>query len=232
MQKEELKTLVKKYFNLTDNNTNSTDVKAESFDSAKLVDGTEITNMSDDEFAVGQELHVITEAGEHVIAPSGEHTTDSGIVLVVDGEGKITGYHRPGETGQGSLSEQVMTSEAETVTEEKLAESNKFDISDGDEPIAMREEIVEAIMESVGPEIEALKSKLATMEDKMSSYEERMSAHMSSPAADPIETREKLSATLTKKDTAWSTEPFDQKKVQYDMVLKAVAAQTKLKTNK
>ena len=232
MQKEELKTLVKKYFNLTDNNTNSTDVKAESFDSAKLVDGTEITNMSDDEFAVGQELHVITEAGEHVIAPSGEHTTDSGIVLVVDGEGKITGYHRPGETGQGSLSEQVMTSEAETVTEEKLAESNKFDISDGDEPIAMREEIVEAIMESVGPEIEALKSKLATMEDKLSSYEERMSAHMSSPAADPIETREKLSATLTKKDTAWSTEPFDQKKVQYDMVLKAVAAQTKLKTNK
>jgi len=232
MQKEELKTLVKKYFNLTDNNTNSTDVKAESFDSAKLVDGTEITNMSDDEFAVGQELHVITEAGDHVIAPSGEHTTDSGIVLVVDGEGKITGYHRPGETGQGSLSEQVMTSETKTVTEEKLAESNKFDISDGDEPIAMREEIVEAIMESVGPEIEALKSKLATMEDKMSSYEERMSAHMSSPAADPIETREKLSATLTKKDTAWSTEPFDQKKVQYDMVLKAVAAQTKLKTNK
>jgi len=229
MQKEELKTLVKKYFNLTDNNTNSTDVKAESFDSAKLVDGTEITNMSDDEFAVGQELHVITEAGEHVIAPSGEHTTDSGIVLVVDGEGKITGYHRPGETGQGSLSEQVMTSETKTVTEEKLAES---DISVGDEPISMKEEIVEAIMESVGPEIEALKSKLATMEDKMSSYEERMSAHMSSPAADPIETREKLSATLTKKDTAWSTEPFDQKKVQYDMVLKAVAAQTKLKTNK
>ncbi len=39
MQKEELKTLVKKYFNLTENNTseNNAEIKAESFDHLQML---------------------------------------------------------------------------------------------------------------------------------------------------------------------------------------------------
>jgi len=242
MQKEELKTLVKKYFNLTENNTseNNAEIKAESFDSAELVDGTKITNKESDEFAVGQTLYVITEAGEEVTAPSGEHTTKSGIVIVVDGEGKITGYHRPGETGQGSLTEQEMSSEevsdkevkSDSIEEEKteLADHDRAEITVGDEPIRAAEEVaIEAIMESVGPEIEALKAKLADMEVKFAEYDEKLKEHMSAPAEAPVQAKERLSATLTKKDQAWKKEPFNQKQAQYDMVLKAVASNTKTK---
>ena len=73
--------------------------------SAVLTDGTKIETDEDGEFKVGQQLYVITEAGEKVTAPEGEHTTESGITIVTDGEGKITGVKYPDSTGEGSLSE-------------------------------------------------------------------------------------------------------------------------------
>lgn len=229
MNKEELKSLVKKYFNLTENITSeqNEEVKEESFASAKLADGTEISNKEAGDFAVGQTLYVITEAGDEVIAPSGEHTTESGISITVDGEGKITGVHRPDEAGEGSLSEEEYSKEeapSEESTENKteLAEHDEAEITVGDEPIqaaedvdSIKEEIVEAILETVAPEIEALKAKLAE-------HEEKLKEHMSAPAVEPVEeAKAKFSATLTKKDNVWAKEPFNQKKAQYEMILKA-----------
>src|SRR6056300_1335854 len=101
MNKTELKDLVKRYFNLVENNSDN--LEKEVFADAELIDGTKITNMKDSEFAEGDEVHVITESGEHVIAPSGEHELKSGIVITIDGEGKITGIKRPGAEGEGSL---------------------------------------------------------------------------------------------------------------------------------
>ena len=85
MNKNELKELVKKYFSLTEKteDINTTETSQE-FDSATLVDGTKITNKKDSSFAVGDELFVITEAGEEVLAPSGEHTSESGITYLVN----------------------------------------------------------------------------------------------------------------------------------------------------
>lgn len=70
---------------------------------AKLADGTEIETDESGEFAVGQKLFVITEGGEKTKAPEGEHTTESGITLTVDGEGVITGVKYPDKEGEGSL---------------------------------------------------------------------------------------------------------------------------------
>ena len=241
MNKEELKSLVKKYFSLTEieniTSEKNEEVKEESFASAKLADGTEISNKEAGDFAVGQTLYVITEAGDEVIAPSGEHTTESGISITVDGEGKITGIHRPDEAGEGSLSEEEYSKEealeAEESTENKteLAEHDEAEITVGDEPIqaaedvdSIKEEIVEAILETVAPEIEALKAKLAE-------HEEKLKEHMSAPAVEPVEeAKAKFSATLTKKDNVWAHEPFNQKKAQYEMILKA--KQNKLTTTK
>ena len=115
MNKQELKDLVKNYFHLEDKNIETPETVEDKFQSAKLVDGTPISNKSEDEFEVGQEVYVTTEAGEEVLAPSGEHALDNGDVLVIDGEGKISGLHKPDETGQGSLSK-------EEAAEETLAE--------------------------------------------------------------------------------------------------------------
>jgi hypothetical protein len=237
MQKEELKTLVKKYFNLTEiNNTeNIEEVKDEAvkatFAEATLVDGTRITNMLDAEFEVGQELHVITQEGEHVIAPSGEHTTESGITITVDGEGKITGVARPDGDDSGSLAEEEMSAESteETVTEEstkeELAEEEIIEEVMEDD-VKLEEIIIEAIAEIVAPEIEALKATLADHEEKLKEY-------MSQPASEPVEeAKAKFSATLTPKSQVWDKEPFNQKKAQYDMILKQKAKQSKtLKNN-
>lgn len=225
MNKDELKELVKKYFKLTDiTNQDNVEVKAESFDSATLVDGTKITNKESDDFAVGQILYVITEAGEEVTAPSGEHTTQSGIVIVVDGEGKITGYHRPGETGQGSLSEQEMSDSTEEKTEmdehvdedaiQEEAIGATFDEGE------IKEAIVEAIAEVVAPEIEAMKKKMAEIE-------ESIRVDMAKPAAKPsMESRfNKIQEIKTKKEH--TSRKFDAKKAQMDMVLNAFKSKIK-----
>jgi hypothetical protein len=79
------------------------EIETEVLSKATLTDGTKIETDEESDFAVGQKLYVITESGERVSAPEGEHTTESGITLVVDGEGVITGVKYPDEEGEGSL---------------------------------------------------------------------------------------------------------------------------------
>lgn len=88
------------------------DEKEDMMSAAELTDGTKIETDETGDFKVGQKLYVITEAGEKVSAPEGEHTTSSGITLVVNGEGFITGVKYPDKDGEGSLSEMKKMKEA------------------------------------------------------------------------------------------------------------------------
>ncbi len=207
MNKSELKDLVKNYFSLEDKNIETPET-VENFQSAKLVDGTPISNKSEDEFEVGQEVYVTTEAGDEVLAPSGEHALDNGDVLVVDGEGKISGLHKPDETGQGSLAEELPDSgpakilnEAEELSKEKIETKEELDnevVETGDLPMAEHEkeaemdehgskmEIVEAIMEEIAPKIEEMQKKLAEHEEKMAEHDEKMKEHYSSAASESV----------------------------------------------
>ena len=195
MNKNELKELVKKYFSLTEmteeiNTTENTDLQ---FAEATLVDGTKVTNKKDEELAVGDELFVITEEGEEVLAPSGEHTTDSGITVTVDGEGKITGIARPDEGAEGELAEEdemkeEMSSE-EVVEEAGALEDTKTEMAE-DEEIMEEEkidmkELIDVIMAEVGPQITEMKTELDNCMAKLAEHEEKMKEHMSAPAAQP-----------------------------------------------
>jgi hypothetical protein len=100
------------------------EIDTEVLSSATLTDGTKIETDEEGDFAVGQKLYVITESGEKVSAPEGEHVTESGITLVVDGEGVITGVKYPDEDGEGSL-ESDMKKMKEAMTE-MLSMLNKF----------------------------------------------------------------------------------------------------------
>lgn len=221
MNKSELKDLVKKYFNLTEiNETENTEKQV--FAEATLADGTKITNMSEGDFEVGQELHVITAEGEHVLAPSGEHTTESGIVITVDEAGMITGVHHPDAEGEGSLeaSEEEMSAEppvaevslekTEMAEEEEIIEEMPME-----EEMGPREEIIEAIAEVVMPEIEALKAKMAEHEEKIAGYEEKMKEHMSATPASESKTATKFSKSKSIK----SSEGPKYNKRRYDVTL-------------
>lgn len=208
MNKEELKTLAKKYFNLTEIETKSEDtVTEQKFVEATLADGTRVTNMLDADFEVGQELHVITEEGEHVVAPSGEHTTESGIVLTVDGEGIITGVKHPDSEGEGSLTEQEMSSDDEELktelAEEEMAEHPEEEVVAMEDDV--KEAIIEAIMETVAPEIEAMKQKMADIEEKMKEY-------MSAPAS--VSTTENKFSKGSSKELSFLDAKYDFKKAR------------------
>lgn len=105
------------------------DEKEDMMSSATLTDGTKVETDEDGPFAVGQKLYVITEAGEKVSAPEGEHTTQSGIVLVVDAEGILTGVKYPDESGEGSLED--MKKDMEKMKESMSALLNIVDQLNG-----------------------------------------------------------------------------------------------------
>lgn len=138
----------------------------EEFASARLVDGTQVTNGMAGEFEVGQKLFVITEDNEMVQAPTGSHTTESGIEVVVNEEGEITGISRPDEGGEGSLEaekeEQDFTSLQTEIAEMKQAISqvldvfSKFSASTEDKFEEVKTEI-ENFKKS--PEVENIKNK-------------------------------------------------------------------------
>lgn len=84
----------------------------EEFDEAELEDGTKV--MTDGPgFEVGQKLYVIDAEGQKIQAPEGSHNTQSGIELVVDAEGVLTGVRYPDQEGEGSLDMEKETKMAE-----------------------------------------------------------------------------------------------------------------------
>ena len=221
MDKNSLKELVKKYFSLTEmTETKETSEDKQNFDSATLVDGTKITNKKDSSFAVGDELYVETEAGEEVLAPSGEHTTESGITVTVDAEGKITGIARPDGDDSGSLNEHeedmkeldkgpAKIIQSEDSTKEVKLEEDEESMNDHypeEETMDIKEEIIEAIMTEVGPAIEDLRKKMAEHDEKLADHETKMKDYMSAPASESVQ----------KSKYAKSRSNFEQPKAVYN----------------
>lgn len=208
-----LKELVKKHFNLTDKTEETT--ITENFAEAVLVDGTKVTNMVDADFAEGQELHVITEEGEHLIAPEGAHVTESGIEIVVDGQGIITQVNRPDESEMEEhppVEEEM--AEEEIIEEEVMEEKEEVALEEGD----IKEAIIEAIADAVMPEIDAMKEEMAEIKEQMKEY---MSASSAVPTSEA-----KFSKSPLNKFNKSIQEPTYNKR-RYEVALKNITKKTK-----
>ena len=198
MTKDELKALVKQHFNLVE--------KSEKFDSATLEDGTKVTNDMDEAFEIGQMLYVITEEGEKVAAPEGDHVTESGIVLTVDAEGKIVDLKRPDIEGEGEgLAEHDEKEDMEV--EEQLAKNKMQEEEAQDQEQAMEEmpkleDIIEVIGEVVEEKMaehkEDMKVKIEKMEEKIDEIKEKMSAFGAESAEEKTVPSTKFSAQKEK----------------------------------
>jgi len=207
MKKEELKNIVKRYFNLTE----VTDTP-EQFAVAHLIDGTKVMNDKDSAFAVGDALFVETAEGEKVQAPSGEHELEGGTVVVVDDEGVITGMRRPDEEGEGSLE----------ASEEQMSETSEEKTEMG-EDYGPREEVIEAIAEVVMPELESMKvemancmERVAQAEERMAKYEDKMAEYMSQTPASESKTTAKFSR---QRKTLTNSEGPKYNQRRYEMTL-------------
>ena len=200
MNREELKALVKQHFNLQDASTE------ENFASAKLEDGTEITNDKDSALAMGDKIFVKKD-GELLPAPEGDHITESGIVLTLDAESVVVGLKKPDEAGEGSadLAEDAPKEEIEAKVEEEMA-AEDFEKEDEsmeeekeeevmEEEVAPKlEEIIEVIGEVVEEKMAEHKDKMKVLESKMKDIEEKMSAFSSEPAEEKTVPSAKFSA--------------------------------------
>lgn len=156
MNKEMLKTLVKQHFNLVE-----AAPEKKTFAEASLVDGTKVSNDEGADFAIGQTLYVTTEDGSKVVAPIGLHTTESGIAIDVDAEGKIVGIHHPDAEPEGSL---AVAQEQQAAAAEPVAMAEEGEVAVEGPEVG---DIIEAVIEAVKPEIEMLKQKMADMEEQM-----------------------------------------------------------------
>tara|TARA_R110000796_G_scaffold57785_1_gene133364 strand:- start:2703 stop:3347 length:645 start_codon:yes stop_codon:yes gene_type:complete len=214
MNKEELKNLVKSYFKLEDIKT---ETSKEEFAGAKLIDGTKIETDGDGGFRIGQIAHVITESGEKVTAPSGEHELEDGTILVIKGNGEIDGIKTKDGEAEGSLAEGMSAEEAPVEAKTELAEEEiEIDAISMDED-AIKTAVVEAIAEVVAPEIEAMKKKMGELEVKVGDY-------MSKPASVPS-SEKKFSA---KSKEAFASKPVLNQK-RYDRALSNLKLTTKTK---
>ena len=241
MNKSELKDLVKGYFNLEDKKDIKESVSTEEvkFQSAKLVDGTPITNGEDKDFEVGDHVMVTTEAGDSVLAPSGEHVLEDGITLVIDGEGVITGLHKPDESGQGSLSKEEASKEKETEVEladDAINESDALPMAEHEDEDHMDEhkdeqmpEIIEAIMAELAPTIKEMQKKLAEHEEKMAEHEEKMKEHYSSAEETSVTEKAFSKAGFGSKPEGdmLSFNHGDVKKMQYANILSMASKNNK-----
>jgi hypothetical protein len=198
MDKNTLKSLVKSYFNLV--NAPS----SEKFASATLANGLEITNDKETDFAVGDDLFVVDAEGSKSAAPEGEHTSLSGITVVVDAEGKITGVHHPGEEGTGSLTEMA---EAGDIAEEVVERAAEQGVSI-EEVLETVEEIIETV---IVPQLEEMRAKMAEME---MAYKEKMSE----PATMSAHER-KFAAIQKVKANKGEGKTFNPKQLQYEAVV-------------
>ena len=143
----------------------------EKFDEATLADGTKILNKSDEEFAPGQDLFVVDAEGNEVPAPEGEHTTESGIVLTVDAEGKITGVKEPDMEGEGSLAAaDEEEKEKMEVSEEAIEEVAEEIVSEGLNP--------EEVLEMIAPVVE----EIAMMKDEIEKMKKDFEDYKDGPA--------------------------------------------------
>jgi hypothetical protein len=146
-----------------------------SFLDAKLVDGT-IVRVEGDSFKVGDAVKVITEAGETVQAPEGEHELEDGTVIVIDAEGNITEVRNI----EAEMAEEAPVDAIEP-TVEMVEES----------PI---EEVVETVTETeLADRVAALEEALAMLIDHMKTMMEKNQAEMTA-------TKEALSKVTAEKE--------------------------------
>ena len=193
MTNTELRDFVKAKFNLTEVN----ETPLQSFATATLEDGTKITNDKGSEFADGDKVFVEVE-GELKPAPAGDHITESGITITLDGESVITGMKRPDEAGEGSeglKEEEDMKSDKEEMSteenfeekEEKLEEEEKM------EEMPSLEDIVGVIAEVVDEKMMEIKEKMVSIEEEMGKMKDKMSAFASEPAEEKTIANKKFS---------------------------------------
>jgi len=193
MNVEELKKLVKSYFNLADKTT----VKR-IFAEATLADGTTKIYYEGD-LAVGTKIYLLDAENNEIPAPEGSHTLEDGTNVVLGTEGEVL------EITEASRDEMIEEVKVDPATGMPIETPVTFD-----EEVAMPV-MVEDIVKAV---VEAVQEEMKKHYDRMSAVEAKVEAFSAAPAS------EKTLPGSVKKATRPEVEPLQ--KDRFERVLKSV----------
>ena len=198
MTSNELKSLVKEYFNLVEAETAVEEVVTEEF-ATKETASKEITEETFGEIAdinkaftikypgdslqIGDKVTVVTAEGQEMDAPDGTHELEDGT--------KIVTKDSVVEKIESADGEKVLAAEEEV--EEETTEMEEIVVEV--EPETSLEEVVKEIADAVAEQMKSMEDKMAKMEEKMNSF-------MEAPAAEPTvaSTGKKIKAGFSKFD--------------------------------
>jgi len=138
---------------------------------AELVDGTQVH--VDNEFAVGEQLHIVTEDGSYAPAPEGTHETTEGLLITVDAAGIITTIE-----------------EKEAVAAEEVTEEEEVEVEMAAEPmeeetevsVSVAPEMVQQVIDAITPLLDQVKQ----LETEMQALKASFSKFSNEPAATPV----------------------------------------------
>ena len=232
MNKEELRELVKKHFQLAEPTVEepTAEVKEEMseevaseqiFGEISTADGELTLTYEGEELSIGLPIFVKTEDG-NVPAPDGEHALEGGVIIKTEGGAIVEISEREIEAAEEEIEETVaseheMSEETEESTESTESEEN-FEEHEEEVVLEEKAEIVEAIAEIVIPMIEEMKSEIEEMKSKFSATETKVKEFALAPAAERTKAEIK-NRNHSKIDNSYN--PInDDKKKQFERLLK------------
>ena len=142
---------------------------------AELLDGTQVH--VDNEFAVGEQLHVVTEDGSYAPAPEGTHETIEGKLITVDAAGVITTIEEKEEVAAEEVKEEEKVEEEVKMEEEIIEDEKKTEVS-----VEVAPEMVQSVIDAITPLIDQVKE----LETEMKALKASFSKFSNEPAAAPV----------------------------------------------
>ena len=195
MTQEQLKSLVKEYFNLTE-------VKmGEIFDENKAFK----IVFEGDKLELGMKVMVVTTEGQEMPAPDGFHKLEGGIVIKTE-DSVVTEITREGEMVEETLEggkriDKGPQQMAELPTEQfPVIETRENQTKIAEESRAipqMMEEDKTTVEDIVSAVAEVVKREIADMKEEMKEMKSKMEAMAAAPAADKTLPKAKMSAETT-----------------------------------
>jgi hypothetical protein len=195
MTQEQLKSLVKEYFNLTE-------VKfGEIFDENKAFK----IVFEGDQLELGMPVKVVTTEGQEMPAPDGYHKLEGGIVIKTENS-VVTEITREGEMVEETLEGGKMIDKgpqqmAELPTEQfPVIETreNQTKVAEASRAIPqMMEEEKTTVEDIVSAVAEVVKREIADVREEMKNMKSKMEAMAAAPAAEKTMPKSKMSAETT-----------------------------------
>ena len=149
MNKTELKSLVKEYFNLVDA-PEATETK-ETFGQVETADGSLTLHFPGDKIEIGTPLTFIDEEGNSIPAPAGEHMLADDQRVVLDEEGRVTEFLTAEPAAEAESEEELASCDTD-MAEHGDEEEEMGDYEDKQEMEDIIEEVIEEAIEEVAME--------------------------------------------------------------------------------